>query len=457
MQENSVDRMGDAPIGRLLFHYSLPAVAGFLANGAYQIIDRAMVGRGIGTDAMAAVTAAFPVSIVAMAVGLLVGAGTANKLSVLLGQRDHDGAERILGQSVRMSVRNGVLLAAVTWLATEPILLACACPADLLPMAVPFVRILAIGQVFLIVLLSMGNILRVVGRPVLGLCIFAGSQVLNAIFAAAAIYVLHWGVSGVALATALAQVAGCLAVLTVVQRGGSPIRIRWRYLRADAEARTAVLKLGLPVGVMQILGMLVFVAANHGAQLAGNTGVAALGALNTIAMFLMFPTLGVVQAMQPLVGFNMGAGNIRRVRSLLWRVLLITALMGMFFSLVVTFFAGPIATMFTKDPAFIALVRPGLPWFVVPLLLFGASATMSHYFLSVHRPMRSAALLLGRQLLAIPLFLLLPRWLGFKGMYIVSVFADLPFALVALAMARAELRRLRLAGDAPAQHAPAVA
>jgi Na+-driven multidrug efflux pump len=109
-------------------------------------------------------------------------------------------------------------------------------------------------------------------------------------------------------------------------------------------------------------------------------------------------------------------------------------------------FSGFIAGLFSKnDLELIEMVRHGLPWFVVPISLFGVTGTMAHYFLSVHEPRRAALLLLGRQLVAMPLFVLLPRWLGFSGIYLVGPCADLPFAFAATALMVRELARLRLA------------
>jgi Na+-driven multidrug efflux pump len=93
----AVKHMGEQSVGRLLVRYSLPAIAGYLANALYMFVDRILVGRGVGTDGVAAVTAALPLSIMGLALALLVGTGTGNRISVLLGQRDAKGAERVLG------------------------------------------------------------------------------------------------------------------------------------------------------------------------------------------------------------------------------------------------------------------------------------------------------------------------------------------------------------------------
>jgi Na+-driven multidrug efflux pump len=149
--------------------------------------------------------------------------------------------------------------------------------------------------------------------------------------------------------------------------------------------------------------------------------------------------------MQPLVGFNKGAGQTQRVRAILIRVLAITVCMGAFFSLLVLVFPHQLASLFTRsDTALVDIVERGLPWFVVPITLFGLSGTMSHYFLSVHVPGKAGILLLGRQLIAIPLCLLMPRWFGMDGLYYVGTCADLPFALVALVFMVRELRSLSL-------------
>jgi putative MATE family efflux protein len=439
--------MGEEPVGRLLVRYSLPAIAGFLANALYQFADRVIVGRGVGTDGMAAVTAAFPLSIVGMAAALLLGTGTGNRIAVLLGQKDLQGAERVLGQSVRLALISGVALALITFGFTRPLLMACGCEERLLPMAVPFARILAVGQIFVIVLIAMGNILRVQGRPMLGLGFMLGSNAMNVVLALVAVFVLHLGVIGTALATTVSQVVGCLMLVGFVQSRHSVLRIRGHLLRSDRATARDIIMLGAPFGLMQILATGVFLAANHGAaSQAESRGLATLGVLNTVAMLLIYPSLGVMQAMMPLVGFNKGAGRLDRVRAILIRVLVSCGGMGIFFSVMIAVFPGPVAGLFSKsDPELIEMVRGGLPWFVVPITLFSLAGTMAHYFLSVHEPRKASVLLLGRQILAIPLFLVLPRLMGFYGMYLAAPLADLPFAVVGAVFMVRELASLRAA------------
>jgi putative MATE family efflux protein len=454
---NAVSHMGEHAIGRLLIRYSLPAIAGFLASALYQFVDRVLVGRGVGTDGVAAVTSAFPLVMVAMALGLLVGTGTGNRISVLLGQRDTENAERVLAQGLRLSLFNGIGLALTVWTFTGPLLIACGCTPRLLPMAIPFARITALGQIFMIALVSMGNILRVQGRPNLALLIVLGSNLLNVILASVAIFGLHWGVTGTALATSISQVAGCLSVIAFVQSRTSVLHIRRAFLKSDRRLARSILTLGAPFGVMHLLGMVTFLAANHGAGgQAGARGVAALGLLSTVSMMLIYPPLGVMQAMMPLVGFNKGAGHAHRVRGLLKRVLLITTAMGVIFSVLVAVFPGTLAGMFSKtDPELVEMVRQGLPWFVVPITLFGLSGTTAHYYLAIHQPKKAAVLLLGRELLAMPLFLILPRWLGFFGLYLVGTCAALPYAMIAGVFMVRELRALRATDTASPQAVPA--
>ena len=441
----AVQHMGSLPVGKLLIRYSIPAIIGFVANALYQFVDRILVGRGVGTLGVAAVTAAYPLSLVAMSLGLLVGTGTGNRIPMLLGQGDREGAERVLGQGVRMALWNGGILALLTWVFTKPLLLACGCAPELLPLAIPFARISAVGQIFLIVLISMGNILRVQGRPLTGLCIMLSSNVLNVGLAWTAIYGLHLGVTGTAIATSLAQAAGCLAVLAFVQGPSSALRVRARFLRADRPLAKTILALGAPFGLMQLFGTLTFLAANHGAAGQGGTvGIATLGVLNTVSMLLIYPSLGIMQAMQPLLGFNKGAGRLDRVYALLGRGLVSTLLLGAGFSAIVVFFPGQVAGLFSKsDPELVAMVRAGLPFFVLPVIFFGLEGTMSHYFLSMQVPRKAGLLLLGRQVLAIPLFLVLPRLFGFRAMYYVAPLASLPFATLALVFMVRELSVLR--------------
>jgi len=110
----------------------------------------------------------------------------------------------------------------------------------------------------------------------------------------------------------------------------------------------------------------------------------------------------------------------------------------------IAIFPGPVAALFSKDDLqLISMVRSGLPWFVVPITVFGITGTMAHYFMSVHVPRSAAALLLGRQVVAIPLFVLLPRLFGFYGIYLVGPCSDLPFAGLAFVLMARELAKLR--------------
>lgn len=446
----SVEKQGTDPVGKLLLQYSVPAVAGFLANALYQFVDRVMVGRGVGTDAMAAVTCVYPLTILAMGVGLLLGTGTGNQISTFLGQGRKEEAEAVLGQSLRMGLSYGIGLALVLVALAEPILWLFGVEGAVLQMAVPFLRINAVGQISLIAIISMGNILRVQGRPGLGLAFMAFGNILNAALAYVAIFVLGWGVAGAALATALAQAINFAAILGFVQGPSSLLRIQRRFLAPNRVLARGILKLGAPIFLMQILGMLVFLSANYGAAaLGGSRGVAMVGVFNTVSILLIYPTLGVTQAMQPLIAYNLGAGQRERVRSILSKCLMATTTMGTLFAGVVLMVPGPIAALFSRtDSSLIELVRQGLPWFMVSVAVFGIQGTASHYCLASQQPGKAGLLLMGRQLLAIPLFLVLPRAFGFQGLFLVAALSDIPCALVAGWLLLGEWRKLGQAQSA---------
>lgn len=447
----TITRQGTAPVGRLLLQYSLPAVGGFLANALYQFVDRIMVGRGVGTEAMAAVTCVYPLTILTMGVGLLLGTGTGTKISTLLGQGSKEEAEAVLGQSVRMAAIFGTLLAGILILLARPILVASGAEGGVLEMAIPFLRITAVGQAFLIGIISMGNILRVQGRPGLGLAFMGTGNVVNALLVWVAVFVLDWGVTGVAWATTLTVAINAAAFVAFVQSRHSILHIRRRHLAHQAVIAGSILKFGAPILLMQILGMFVFQAANHGAAALGGTrGMAMVGVVNSVNMLLIFPMLGVAQAMQPLVAFNRGAGNHERVRRLLLLVLSSTTAMGACFAAGILVAPEAVAELFTRtDRELVAMVGDALPWFMASVVLFGIQGTASHYFLSVQQPSKAGLLLMGRQFLAIPMFFVLPRLWGYHGLYLVAMLSDAPMALLGAWMLRTEWIRLGSA-SAPA-------
>jgi Na+-driven multidrug efflux pump len=265
-------------------------------------------------------------------------------------------------------------------------------------------------------------------------------NVLNAGLAWVAIFVLRWGVWGAALATTLALCLNFAALIAFVQSPGSILRIHRRHFESNPAIAGAILKMGAPIFLMQVLGTLTFLAANHGASaLGGVRGVAMVGVFNSVSILLIYPALGVAQAMQPLIAYNRGAGRIDRVRAILRMALVATTAMGTVFATIVFFVPGPVAALFSRtDTELVALVREGLPWFMVSVAVFGISGTASHFFLAIQQPGKAGALLMGRQILAIPLFLALPAIAGYKGLYMVPVCSDVPFALIAAWMLRRE-------------------
>jgi Na+-driven multidrug efflux pump len=257
----------------------------------------------------------------------------------------------------------------------------------------------------------MGNVIRTQGRPGLSLSFMAGGNVVNVLLAAVAIYGLGLGVPGAAAATAIAYVVSFSAQVLFVQSRSSHLHIRRRHLAKNPAVARSILKLGAPILLMHVIGSMVFLAANHGAALVGTHGVAAVGVFNTVSVLLIYPPLGVAQALQPLVGFNRGADKLDRVRSLLGRALLMTSVMSI--------------------TSAIAAVMLSVAMVSLPL-------TAAHYFLAMQQARQAGLLLLGRQLLSIPLFAILPLLIGFPGLYYAPVLADLPFALFAAVLMRRE-------------------
>jgi putative MATE family efflux protein len=447
---DTVQRQGTAPIGRLLLQYSLPAVAGFLANALYQFVDRMMVGRGVGTAGMAAVTSAYPITMLAMGVGLLLGTGTGSLISTSLGQGRKDEAEKVLGQSLRLGILLGVGLAVLLCVFAAPVVQACGASGPVLDAAVGYLRITAVGQVFLIAIISMGNILRVQGRPGLGLFFMVFGNVLNVIFCALGIFVFKLGVNGAAYATAIAIGINFVAIVAFVQSRHSILQIRREYLQFNREISRAIVKLGAPVFLMQAFGTLVLLAANHGAKdIGGTRGIAMIGVFNAIYILLIYPPLGIAQAMQPLLAYNRGAKRFDRVLGILRLSLVATTTLGVTSAIVVASFPGPIAALFTRtDVELVDMVTRGIPWFMLSIASFGIQGTASHYFLATQKPGRAATLLLGRQLLAIPLFFVMPKLFGVRGLYGVSPLADLPVAVLAAVYLRKEWHLLRDAARA---------
>ena len=314
------EQMRDQSIGKLLWSFSLPTIVGMLVSSLYNVIARIFVGRGIGSLAIAATTVAFPIMIMLMAVSLLIGVGATALISLKLGEQKKDEAEKVAGNAMTMLILLPAILAVLFLLFTEPILIAFGASAAVLPYARDFTQIIMLGSVFGSISMGMNNFIRAEGNPKMAMY----TQILGAVVSVALnyvfIFIFHWGIKGSAFATILAQLVSAIWVLSYFFTGRSLVKIRWQNLRPTWPVLASIMAIGFAPFAMQAASCIQQLILNKTLMFyGGDMALAAIGIVMSISTLLFMPVLGLSQGAQPIIGYNYGARQYKRVRET-WRM-----------------------------------------------------------------------------------------------------------------------------------------
>ncbi len=441
--------MGEAPLGRLLLKFSLPAIAMMVVNGLYNFIDRVFIGQGMGTDALAAVTAGFPMMIIAMAVGSLFSVGSATLVSMAMGKGDRGRARSVLGQGFAASFVSSLVVALLGWIFMEPLLRAFGTTEAIMPMAREYLGVIMLGFALQVPTMAVSGSLRAQNRPNQAMVATISGTVLNAILAPLFIFAFHWGVAGAAWATVIAQALAAFLTFAFIQGKGSVLKIEARWLMPRAETMGEMLKLGVPIALVQSLSLVLLVVANNSmSRLGGAEGLAVIGIVNALSQLCMFPVMGIVQGAQALWGYNYGAGRVDRVRGILGLAIGWTTGLGILITVAVEIFNRQLVAAFNPhDGALIALGTRGIAIFMLTFFTAGLQFTMAMYFMAVGKAKQGGLLFLARNILSIAGMGLLPLGMGIDGVYWSGPAVDLLVSALALVYLVAESKRLGKGGE----------
>lgn len=431
-------------ISSLLWRFSLPAIAGMLAGACYNVIDSIFVGQGVGIIALTAVTIAFPIMTLLMAIGMLIGIGSGALVSISLGQKKIEEAEQIVGNALMMAVIFIIPAVFIVLHFLDPLLSGVlGATPEVLPPARDFVRIILLASVFLHVGFGLNNIIRAQGNPKTALATQILSAAVNIVLDYLFIFVFHWGIKGAALATAIGQGSSAFWVLAFLISGKGVLRLRLRHLRPNLSVMKKIAAIGLAPFCMQLGMSAVMVVLNWLLLgLGGDRAVAAYGVVNRIMMLVTMPVIGICQGAQPIIGYNFGAQKPHRVVETVQKAILAASAICFLSFLVSQIFAGDIVRLFGNDPQMIEIGRRGLRIFSALLPFIGVQIIGAHYFQAIGKAHYAIVFSLLRQILVfIPAAYLLSRLWGLTGIWVAGPAADSVSILITASCVFVDLRR----------------
>lgn len=425
-QTRDEERLAKAPIGPLMLKLAVPAVAAQVINMLYNIVDRIYIGHipQVGDIALTGVGVTFPIIMLISAFAAFAGQGGAPLASIRLGAGDREGAEEILGNSTTMLLIAAVVLTAGFSIFKEPILYAFGASENTIGYAMDYIGIYLVGTVFVQLALGLNTFISAQGKALVAMLSVLIGAILNICLDPVFIFVLHMGVKGAALATILSQAVSAAWVVGFLLSRRSGLRIRRKNMALKGKVVGRVAGLGVAPFIMQSTESLVTVVLNTGMQTyGGDLYVGTITIMQSIMQMIVLPTQGITQGTQPIMSYNYGAGNYLRVRQTFKRLLTVTCTAFV----VVAFFPGMLARIFTPQPELIALVSRVMPIFFGGMWAFGAQLACQTTFMALGQARTSLFLaLLRKVILLVPLAIILPRLTGsVMGIYVAEPIADI--------------------------------
>lgn len=449
-RDERIYKLEHEPIGSLLMHYAVPAVVGTMVTALYNIVDRIFIGQGVGEYAIAGLTLTFPILIFLQAFGMLVGAGASARVSILLGQKDVEGAERVLGSAIILTIitQIAVLIPAFVWM--RPLLEAFGGSERTIPYAIDYLSITIPANILSTLCFSYNAVMRASGYPRKAMYTMIIGAALNTVLDALFIYGFGWGIQGAAWATAIAMFISAAFVLSHFFSADSVIQFRRRHLVFSWPTIGSIVSIGLSPFAVQLLGSLVsmlfnksFIAVSDSPEQA-DIAIGSYGIIMSVAMLGVMFMLGIAQGMQPIVGYNYGANIYSRVKRTFWICAAINVGIGSLITVVSVLYPAFISSMFTQSELLIAEAAHSLSIALLGFTLVGFQITATQFLQSLGIARRSLLLSISRQsLFFIPLLLVLPYRYGVDGVWYSGVIADISSGLLGLGLIIWQLRQLR--------------
>ncbi len=467
MNQHSADtvrQLGTAPVGRLLLKLAGPAVVAQLVNLLYNIVDRIYIGHmpDVGLTALTGVGLCLPVVTLIAAFTMLIAQGGAPRAAIAMGEGDFDRAEELLGSCFTCLIAAAVLLTVAFWMWGEPLLWAFGCSEETIVYALPYMRIYASGSVFVMIALGMNLFISTQGFTQFSMRSVLIGAISNIILDPIFIYLFHMGVQGAALATVISQAISGVWVLLFLNGKQTRLRLRRQYLLPKAKVMLPVLALGLAPFIMQSTEALLNISFNSSLQrYGGDPAVGAMTVASTVMQMVWIPTQGLGQGAQPIISYNYGAKNPRRVREAFWALLRVSMVVMITFWLLVQLFPSFFVNIFNSEPELMDIAVWTLRLYTAVLGLFGIQMSVQQTFMALGKAKASLFIAcLRKVILLIPLIFILPHFFENKVFAVflaepVSDFISVTASAIVFALVfRPEMARLEAeAGETPPEQA----
>ena len=450
-KENNSSRnpLGTVPVKSLIWKFAIPSIIAMLVTSIYNIVDQFFIGQCVGSLGNAATSIFYPLTVGCISVSLLCGIGGASAFNLAMGMRKTKEAKYYVGNAIVIMILVSAAIMVVTLVFTEPLMMLFGSSDEILPYALPYARVCAIGFPVLVLQGGGTQLVRADGRPMASMTVNLLGAAINVILDALFVFVLGWGMAGAAAATVIGQAVSAVLLIWYLVHFKT-LKLDKEAFRLKASAAGRLLKLGMANFFTQIAIMVVIILVNKSLNYYGEqsiygsaTAVAITGIAAKCMQLVLSVVIGFSQGMQPITSYNYGAARYDRVKEAYLRTIrraavvpiIAWALFQIFPTQIIGFFGDGDALYFEFGARYMHIAYAVLfTYFLQPIT--------GNFFSSIGKPQRGILISLTRQIFFfLPLLFILPLFLGVDGILWGTSIADAAAFVVCAIIAARELRR----------------
>lgn len=446
--------LGTEKISKLLKQYALPAIIAQTASSLYNMVDSIFIGHGVGPLAISGLAVTFPLMNLSTAFGTLVGMGAASLMSILLGQKNYNAANKVLGNVVSLNIILGILFMIVALVFIDPILYFFGASENTLPYAKDYMKIILYGNIVTHLYFGLNAQMRSSGFPKKAMMLTIFTVALNTILDPIFIFTFDLGIRGAAWATVIAQTASLVIVMRHFNDKSRGLHFEKGIIRLDWRIAKESLSIGFGPFLMNAAACLVTLFINQQLRkYAGDLGIGAFGICNRISFMFIMICLGLNQGMQPIAGYNFGARKYSRVKEVFWKTVGLATIATSLCFIICVLLPKSAVSIFTHDAELMEMSAKGLRTMNAMVLIIGAHIVSTNLFQCLGMVRKSIILSLSRQILfLLPLLYLLPLKWGETGVWLSYPISDVLSCILAFTMLGSLFKKFGKMkdGDSPA-------
>ncbi len=431
---NTTLELEQKSVGSLLWKYALPSIIAMTASSLYNTVDSIFIGQCVGPLAISGLAITFPFMNLSAAFGAAIGVGASSYLSMKLGQHDYNTARKILGNTTTLNIIIGIVFGALSLLFLDPILYFFGASADTISYAREYMIWILLGNTFTHLYFGMNALLRASSKPKMAMYATIFTVVLNTLLDPLFIYILDTGIQGAAIATVISQFLAMCWQFKIFTNKNELLHLERGTYKPSMDIVKNIISIGIAPFSLNVCACIVVIFINQGLSLyGGDLEVGAYGIGNKVVFIFVMFCMGINQGMQPIVGYNYGAGLMHRVKKALYLSMAVASAITTTGFLCAMVIPEPICRLFTSDAELLSRSAYALRINMSLFFCVGFQMVIGNFFQSIGKAKMSIFLSLSRQMIfLLPMLIILPKIFGLDGVWLSLPASDIISAFVAL-------------------------